>query len=130
MKNIFKIFICFILIFLMVGCTGNEVEEYYGLTNKFVTKVKIIVVDDQQNQLFYKNVETVFENLTDVMTTSGIDIRYSNSEDERITSMFDLEYNNSYQWVYYIDDEGPYISIFNQKVEDGKTYKFVYETIQ
>lgn len=126
MKKIFKLILCFIMMIFMTGC-GNEVEEYYGLPNKFVNKVKIVVVDNQQNQLYYKNVETVFEKLGDVMKTSGIDINYSN---EQIISMFELENNNSFQWVYYIDNEGPYTSVSEQIVEEGKTYKFVYEPVQ
>ena len=92
MKNIFKLIVCFVFMFLIVGCTGTEVKDYYGLKDNYVSKVTFIVLDDQNNQLFYKKTDTVFEKLTDVMKTSGIEFNYNH---EYITSMFELESNNS-----------------------------------
>ncbi|MBQ8534734.1 MAG: hypothetical protein IJ463_03500 [Bacilli bacterium] len=127
MKKIFKLVVCFIIMFLLVGCTGTEVKDYYGLKDNYVSKVTFIVMDNQNNQLFYKKADTVFEKLTDVMKTSGIEFNYNN---EYITSMFELESNNSYKWVYYIDEEGPYTSVSDKTIEKGKTYKFIYSSIQ
>ena len=127
MKKIFKLVVCFIIMFLLVGCTGTEVKDYYGLKDNYVSNVTFIVMDNQNNQLFYKKADTVFEKLTDVMKTSGIEFNYNN---EYITSMFEFESNNSYKWVYYIGEEGPYTSISDKTIEKGKTYKFIYSPIQ
>ena len=126
MKKILKVVVCFIIVFLLVGCTGTEVKDYYGLKDNYVSKAIFIVEDNQHNQLFSKKVDTVIEKLPDVMKTSGIDVNYNN---EYIISMFDLENNDSYQWVYYIDGEGPYTSISEKIIENGKTYKFIYSPI-
>lgn len=127
MKKFLKVVVCFIIMFLVVGCTGTEVKDYYGLKDNYVSKATFIVEDNQHNQLFAKKVDTVFEKLPDVMKTSGIDVNYNN---EHIISMYELENNDSYQWIYYIDGEGPYTSISDKTIEKGKTYKFIYSPVQ
>jgi hypothetical protein len=115
-------------LFLLTGCTQKEYQVIENLT-----KVKIIIVDDNKKELYNQEIETNKKYLIDVLKDKEeVKLKYENSDyGAYITSLMGIDQKTDnkkmYYWSYYIDEEYAEVGVSNCEIKEGSTYKFVYE---
>lgn len=127
-----KIIILFLLLLspllFLTGCNNKEEKESQSLN-----KIKIVIVDDNKEELYNKEVETDKKLLIDVLKENeNFKLKYEESEyGAYITSLYGIEQKNEgngmYYWSYYIDDNYAEVGVSSCEIKNGSTYKFVYE---
>lgn len=127
-----KIIILFLLLLspllFLTGCNNKEEKESQSLN-----KIKIVIVDDNKEELYNKEVETDKKLLIDVLKENeNFKLKYEESEyGAYITSLYGIEQKNEgngmYYWSYYIDDNYAEVGVSSCEIKNGSTYIFVYE---
>lgn len=129
-KKLFSLFIILVMSPLfLTGCgKDNDKKEAVDLN-----KINIVVVDENRNELFNKEIKTNKKYLVDVLKdTENIKLKSEKSDyGDYITSMMGIDQKKTdkgiYYWSYYINDEYAQVGISSCKVKNGETYKFVYD---
>lgn len=122
MKKVLKVIICFLCLFIIVGCTKEKTEK----------NIQVIIIDEKSNELYNKNIKTTSNKIVDVLKNENVSLKIEDGPyGAYIMSLMDLEQKNDkdgiYYWAYYINDKYAEVGISNCKIKDGDTYKFVYE---
>lgn len=128
MKKVVKVFICLLALFLVVGCNDKNDDK----VKEELKNITIVIVGNEKEELYNESVETSKEKLVDVLNEEEVSLVIEDGPyGAYITSLMELEQKTTkkgmYYWGYYIDDQYGEVGISNCNVEDGKTYKFVYE---
>lgn len=122
MKKVLKVIICFLCLFIIVGCTEEKTKK----------SINVIILDNKSNELYNKNIKTYNSKLVDILENEKVSLKIEDGPyGAYIISLMGLEQKNDndgmYYWSYYINDEYANVGISNCKIKDGDTYKFVYE---
>lgn len=112
------------VMFILTGCQSKE--EIIKKT------VNLTIIDNKDTELYNKTIDTKDIYLIDLLKQEDVMLEYDDDKyGAYIKSLMGYEQKNDgdglYYWAYYIDDEYAETGISNCKLEDGKTYKFVYE---
>lgn len=127
MKKLLKLVLCFVVLFLIVGCKDNKQENV-----EETKKITVVIVGEKNQELFNKQIETSRDKLVDVLNDEKVSLVIEDGPyGAYITSLMELKEKSTkkgmYYWAYYINDEYADTGISNCVIKDGKTYKFVYE---
>ena len=125
MKKVLKVIICFLFLFIIVGCSKEKTEK----TEK---NIQVIIIDEKSNELYNKSIQTPANKIVDVLKNENLSLKIEDGPyGAYIMSLMDLEQKNdkdgTYYWAYYINGKYAEVGISNCKIKDGDTYKFVYE---
>lgn len=129
-KKLFSLFLLLLMIpLLLTGCGKTENKK----ENASLNKINIIIVDENQKELFNKEIETDKKYLNEVLKeTEDIKVKTEKSDyGDYIISIMGIDQKNTdkgmYYWSYYINDEYAQVGISSCEIKNGDTYKFVYE---
>lgn len=127
-----KLIIILLLLIPMLFLTGCNNLEGKKETST-LDKVKIIIIDENQKELYNKEIETDKKYLIDVLKDNeDMKLKYEDSGyGAYITSLVGIdqktEKKGMYYWGYYIDNEYAQNGVSSCEIKNGSTYKFVYE---
>lgn len=128
-KYLLSLFVLLVSLTIFTGCEDKK-QDTKPVEDKKIS-VNLVIVNDK-TELYNETLKTESKTVFDLLKEANVDMKYEDSDyGAYVTALKGVEGKTTkkeyYYWAFYIDDEMASTGVSSTNLENGKTYKFVYE---